>query len=337
VTRPLLAAIETLKVLNTTGARHLPDDAPTSFVRRRWAPLVMPDGVLDRKFYELCAMSELKNALRSGDVWVVGSRQFKEFDEYLLTRADYAQRVRESRLGLQVPTQCREYLEERLTKLRKSIAATEALAAADELPDAQISTAGLKISPLINVVPDAASQLDRDVNARLPHVKITDLLLEVDRWTQFSRHFTHLKSSAPPKDNALLLTAVLADGINLGLSKMAEACPGTSLAKLSWLAAWHIRDETYSKALAEIVNVQHRLPFAAHWGEGTTSSSDGQRFRAGGRGESAGHLGFGIAQMQITQPFLDRADLGLKVGQQRGQGVEIAGMTRDLNIRTKVT
>ena len=290
VTGPLLAAIETLKVLNATGARHLPDDAPTSFVRRRWAPLVMPDGVLDRKFYELCAMSELKNALRSGDIWVVGSRQFKEFDDYLLTRADYAQRVQESRLGLQVPTQCREYLEERLTRLRESIAATETLAAAGELPAAQISTAGLKISPLVNVVPEAASQLDRDVNARLPHVKITDLLLEVDRWTQFSRHFTHLKSSAPAKDPALLLTAVLADGINLGLSKMAEACPGTSLAKLSWLAAWHIRDETYSKALAEIVNFQHRLPFAAHWGEGTTSSSDGQRFRAGGRGESAGHL-----------------------------------------------
>ncbi|MEX6397513.1 hypothetical protein AB6E88_10700 [Providencia hangzhouensis] len=32
----------------------------------------------------LCALSELKNALRSGDVWVQGSRQFKDFDEYLL-------------------------------------------------------------------------------------------------------------------------------------------------------------------------------------------------------------------------------------------------------------
>ncbi|WP_393968343.1 Tn3 family transposase, partial [Escherichia coli] len=30
--------------------------------------------------------------------------------------------------------------------------------------------------------------------------------------------------------------------------------------------------------------------FAAHWGDGTTSSSDGQRFRAGGRGESTGHV-----------------------------------------------
>jgi TnpA family transposase len=83
---------------------------------------------------------------------------------------------------------------------------------------------------------------------------------------------------------------ILADAINLGLNKMAEACPGTSIAQLSWLSAWHIRDETYNKALARVVNYQHRQPFAAHWGEGTTSSSDGQRFRAGGRGEQSGQV-----------------------------------------------
>jgi len=31
---------------------------------------------------------------------------------------------------------------------------------------------------------------------------------------------------------------------------------------LSWLQAWHIRDETYSVALAELVNAQIRQPFA---------------------------------------------------------------------------
>jgi hypothetical protein len=44
-----------------------------------------------------------------------------------------------------------------------------------------------------------------------------------------------------------------------------------------------------------------------------------------------------IAHRQITQPFVDRPDLGLKVGQQRGHGGEITGMTRDLNISTKLT
>jgi len=76
----------------------------------------------------------------------------------------------------------------------------------------------------------------------------------------------------------------------MGLTKMAESCPGASYAKLSWLQAWHIRDETYSAALAELVNAQLRQPFAENWGDGTTSSSDGQRFKAGGKAESTGHI-----------------------------------------------
>jgi TnpA family transposase len=59
---------------------------------------------------------------------------------------------------------------------------------------------------------------------------------------------------------------------------------------LAWLQAWHVRDETYSHALGELVNAQLRQPFAALWGDGTTSSSDGQRFKAGSKAESTGHV-----------------------------------------------
>ena len=56
------------------------------------------------------------------------------------------------------------------------------------------------------------------------------------------------------------------------------------------MQAWHIRDETYSAALAEVVNAQYRQPFALWWGKGATSSSDGQHFQAGGRGQFAGQM-----------------------------------------------
>jgi Tn3 transposase DDE domain-containing protein len=55
--------------------------------------------------------------------------------------------------------------------------------------------------------------------------------------------FLHLKTNEPPEDRSLSLTAILADAINLGLAKMAEVCPGTSLAKPAWLVAWHIRGQ----------------------------------------------------------------------------------------------
>jgi hypothetical protein len=246
--QPLLDGIETLKEMNRVGARRVPDDAPVTFVRRRWARFVFADSGIDRRYYELCAMSELKNALRAGDIWVVSSRQYRDFEDYLLSADDIRRQSSDCRLGLAVSTDRRQYLDERLAALREALTLTDALAREGELPDAELTERGLSVTPLVDAVPAAADRLIRDTSGLLPHLKITDLLLEVDRWTDFSRHFTHLKTGELPKDRPLLLTALLADGINLGLTKMAEACPGTSLAKLSWLVAWHIRDETYSKS-----------------------------------------------------------------------------------------
>ncbi len=286
----VLDAIEVLRTMNADNARAVPADAPTAFIKPRWAKLVLSDAGIDRRYYELCALSELKNALRSGDVWVQGSRQFKDFDEYLVPAEKFAALRQASELPLAVATDVDQYLQGRLLLLEQQLAIVNHMAAADELPDAIITASGLKITPLDATVPDAAQALIDQTATLLPHVKITELLMEVDEWTGFTRHFEHLKTGEAAPDKALLLTAILADGINLGLTKMAESCPGTTYARLSWLQAWHVRDETYSLALAELVNAQFRQPFAENWGDGTTSSSDGQRFKASSKAESTGHV-----------------------------------------------
>ncbi len=288
--KAVLDAIEVLRGMNADNARKPPADAPIEFVKPRWAKLVFSDDGIDRRYYELCALSELKNALRSGDVWAQGSRQFKDFDEYLVSAEEFATLKKANQLPLAVATNCNQYFHDRLLLLEQQLAAVNRMAAANDLPDAIITESGLKITPLETAVPEAAQALIDQSAMLLPHVKITELLLEVDEWTGFTRHFTHLKTGATAKDKALLLTTILADAINLGLTKMAESCPGTTYAKLSWLQAWNIRDETYSTALAELVNAQSRQPFAENWGDGTTSSSDGQRFKAGGKAESTGHI-----------------------------------------------
>jgi TnpA family transposase len=305
----LLSGVEVLKGMNERQARKVPDDAPTSFVRKRWENLVCTEDGLDRRFYELCVLSELKNSLRSGDIWVQGSRQFKDFEDYLLPPPRFAAQREQRELGLAVETDCDRFLEARLSVLQEQLATVERLAAANELPDAAITSTGrIKITPLDNAVPDEAEALMQQAYSLLPHLKITELLLEVDGWTGFSRHFNHLKSGAATEDQQLLLTTILADAINLGLSKMAESCPGVTYAKLTWLQAWHIRDETYSAALAELVNTQFRQPFAAYWGDGTTSSSDGQNFKAGGRGQAAGQVNLKYGQEPGVQFYTHISD-----------------------------
>jgi TnpA family transposase len=287
--RAVLSGVETLTALNASQVRKLPADAPTAFVRKRWRELVCTPQGLDRRFYELCVLTELKNALRSGDLWVEGSRQFKAFDDYLLPAERIAALLAQQALPLAVNADGDAFLRERLALLERELATVNRLAAAAALPQAALTERGLRITPLDKAVPAAADALQDQIAALLPRVKITDLLLEVDDWTGFTRPFTHLKSGEPAPDRTALLTAILADAINLGLVKMAEACPDTSYARLAWLHDWYLRDDTYTAALAELTNAQAQAPFAAHWGMGTTSSSDGQRFWAGGAGEGLAH------------------------------------------------
>jgi hypothetical protein len=74
VAQKVLDGIDTLRAMNQANARSVPKDAPMGFLKPRWEQQVLTDDGIDRRFYELCALSELKNALRSGDVWVPGSR-----------------------------------------------------------------------------------------------------------------------------------------------------------------------------------------------------------------------------------------------------------------------
>ena len=148
----------------------------------------------------------------------------------------------------------------------------------------------LKIAPIEKSTPPEAEVLTARLYAMLPRIRITDLLAEVARWTQFPDCFTHLRTGEPAADTRTLLAGLLADGLNLGLTRMAEACSVASLGKLAWTADWHIRDETYALALRRLVNQQQREPFATRFGSGTTSSSDGQFFQAAGFGRDAGRL-----------------------------------------------
>lgn len=286
----VLDAIDVVRKMNMTGARKVPEGATIAFVKTRWKPLVITGEGIDRRFYEICALSELKNSLRSGDVWVQGSRQFRDFEEYLLPPAKYSELKQARTLPIAINPDLDQYLLERVLLLNEQLATVNRLALANELPDAIITDTGLRISPQETVVPESAQALIDLTSGMLPRIKITELLMDVDDWTGFTSHFVHLKSGEQAKDRTLLLSAILADAINLGLTKMAESSPGATYSRLSWLQAWHIRDETYSAGLSELVNAQSSHTFAANWGDGTTSSSDGQRFRAAGRAESTGHI-----------------------------------------------
>ena len=285
-TDPLLSALAAIGEMYAHGRRTLPETLPTSFLRPRWRRLVFPDGgALDRRAFEIAAVVHLRERIGSGSVWVEGSRAYRTLDDYLLPRAVFSAMVEDGETGLPVDHDFASWMAERRQLLAHRLVEVDGKAAAGTLPDAVIDGGELRISPLRNAVPEEAEALKASLYTLLPKVRITELLAEVTDWTGMAERFVHVRTGAPTSDVQALIGTVLADATNLGLARMADSSRDLTHSRLLWTAQWHIRDETYAAALAAVVDQHHALPHAAIWGPGTRSSSDGQFFRAGAKGE----------------------------------------------------
>jgi TnpA family transposase len=277
---PLLAAVELLRDLNRRGARRVPDDAPVGFVPRSWRPYVhLPDGGIDRHHWELCLLSELRGALRAGEIWVEGSRRYTDPERFLISRADWPSARPAVLRELELPHSAEQRLEQLLERTARH---RDALDGDLEGGDADVtigeqgnvSVKRLRGEPREPDVDDLA----REVANQLPVIDLPDLLIEVDRWTGFTRHLTHAGGATPRRgDHARhLFAAIISQACNLGTGRMARASD-LSPAQVGWTSEWYLRHETLERATGAVVDHQATIALAQHMGTGEHSSSDGKR------------------------------------------------------------
>ena len=281
----MLAALKLLADLNQSGKRDLPPDAPMPF-RKEWRRLVLEAGKPNRRLYETAVLATLRDKLRSGDVWVERSSNYRRFDSYLLPQAAVPAAAAE--LGL--PATADEWLAARGKELDRRLKRFARRLRRGELEGVELRDGRLHVTPVKASAPPEARAFADGIEAMMPSARITELLHEVNRATGFASAFTNLRTGERCDDENALLAAVLADATNLGLGRMAAASHGVTRDKLIWTADAYIRPETYKAALARIIDAHHALPIASAWGDGTTSSSDRQFFRSAKRGDAAGEV-----------------------------------------------
>ena len=288
---PLLTAIDLLRQLNRDDRRGLPAKVPLGHLIQKVRKLIAANGKRDRRLWEIATLAVLRERLRSGDVWVEGGRAFRPLEAQLMPGPAFVARKEAGDLRLGVPRGADAWIAEKEQELDFKLKRLSHQARTGKLAGVRMEDGVLIISQQRTKVPkakvDAAKWLILD---RMPQIDITDLLAEVNTWTGFAQWFTHLRTGDTVRLTPALLAAILGDATNLGAKRMADASAGLSERQITWARLFHIRPETYKAALAAIINAHLAHPFAKLWGNGTTSSSDGQFFRAGGRGAKRGDV-----------------------------------------------
>lgn len=283
---PVLLAVDHLRALYR--GRKLPSRVPLEFMSRKWQRRVSPGGGnTDFQAWEVAVFVHLRDRLKTGDIWVDGSRAWRSFEDYLLPRHVFNQMRAESRLGLAIPDNFAEWRAERTATLNAKLKALAKAAAENSIPDAELTDRGLSVSPVREEESDRITTLSRRLYTLVPRIRITSLLAEVHSWTRFLDCFTHYRTGEQADDEASLMAAILADATNAGAERMAQSSRGVTIHQMMVMVDRHLRAETYAAATSVLVDAQQEHPFAAIWGDGHVSSSDGQFFPAGGRGEAS--------------------------------------------------
>jgi TnpA family transposase len=277
VASPLMAAA------NVVSEGRGSQSTPTAFLRRtsKWHRHMNNQEDDSTRLWEVAVLFHLRDAFRSGDVWLRRSRRYADLKQALVPI-----QAAQATARLAVPFNPEEWLADRRSRMEVGVKRLAKATRDGAIPNGSIENGVLHIDRLTANPTLGADELIVDLYGRMPEVRITDILIEIDNAIGFTDAFTHLRTGAPCKDRLGLLNVLLGEGVNLGLKKMAEASNSHDYWELMRLSRWHIESEAMNRSLATVVEAQAQLPMARFWGMGTTASSDGQFFPTARQGEA---------------------------------------------------
>nr|WP_165977471.1 Tn3 family transposase [Nonomuraea diastatica] len=229
-TAELMEAVAVLKEMNRLGGRKVPAGAPSGFMPAKYADYLAKarrpgEDTAYRHYWELCVILCLRDGLRSGDVFVPGSRRYADPATYLYTPEQWAPRRGEYCRLVGKPPNAAEALEqgkEELHAALQELETTLAGAAPDDTGMVRLDEDEHLVVPPLSAedVPAEAKALRDELAAMLPFAPIASLLIELDARTHFLDCFTHaggrkLTTSVETKRN--ILAVLIAMSTNLGL------------------------------------------------------------------------------------------------------------------------
>lgn len=264
--------------------KQLLEKAPLDIVSNSWKRLVFDkEGRVTKRGYILCFLDKLQDSLRRRDVYVENSDRWGDTRAKLLQGQEWqTNRIQVCRaLGHPLNPQ------EAINGLVRQLDITyQQVAGNFEDKAVELDLSGkrptLTITPFDKLdEPPSLTLLSQQVDALLPSVDLTELLLEIHAHTGFADEFTHVsEANARAEDLTVSVCAVLlADACNIGLEPLIKhQVPALTRHRLNWTKQNYLRAETLVKANARLVDYQSTLSLARKWGGGEVASADGMRF-----------------------------------------------------------
>jgi len=289
--KPVMDALAVLKAYLPYKAPSYPEGTKVPIegvVRPIWMPLVVEAGgappKINRVAYEICVLKALREQLRCREIWVMGSRRYRNPDDDL--PQDFEARREEYYADLGIPTDAKAFTALMKEEMTRGLAAlNEGMPGNSKVKILPKKGGWISVSPLEpQAEPENLGELKIEMARRWPMTSLLDVLKETDHqvaFTQFLRSGTEREHLDRRVLRRRLLLSLYGLGTNTGLKRMATGQGDDSPKDLQYVRRRFLSIEGLRNAIAQVVNATLDVRLPQIWGEATTScASDSKQFGA---------------------------------------------------------
>ncbi len=236
-------------------------------------------GWMHRKYFELAVLVQVKDELKSGDLFIPSSERFDDYREQLVDETTLAQELEAYGQVSGLPTDAASFvagLRAQLTTLADEVDERfPENVHADILEGRLVLRKGQRAE-----VSSAIATVDRLIAERLPESSIVDVLIDASQWLDLHRFFRPIAGTESQVEDLprRVITTLFCYGCNLGPTQTARSIKGFSRRQVAWLNLKYVTEDVLEKAIVEVINTYNKFDLPGYWGSGKSASADGTKW-----------------------------------------------------------
>jgi TnpA family transposase len=250
-----------------------------SFAPKAWLSLIAAeDGkTINTKHFEACVMSQLRDKLRAGDVYLKGGDAYGDYRQALIPWKDCVPLLPAFCELTGIPNAAKNMISSLKEQLKVKSKQVDKMY--PDLKELVIDSSGIPSLKKRSIQKNIASITLRDeIKKRMPERNLLDIMCLAQNTSQWASCFSPvsgLKSKLTNQLGASIVTT-FAYGSGMGPSETSRHVrAGFSERTIALVNKTHVNLKKQNKSLARIVNYYKGFPLIKNWGSGVSVSVDG--------------------------------------------------------------
>ena len=234
---------------------------------------------IDRRQFEVCVFSQVMEELLAVDLCIVGSDQFADYREQLISWEEYQRMIGDYSEQVGLPVEGKPFVAEAKRWLEAVAQATDT-----SFPDnksARFEKGEVVLTrPGKLKKPKALKKLEHFISEAIEPVSVLDVLVDTENWLNWSRFFRPLSGhdSKLSDPTGRYIISTFCYGCNLGPSQTARSIKDIDRRQIAWVDHHHITEQQIDEAIHSIINAYNTFGLPKHWGTGKSVSADGTKW-----------------------------------------------------------